>query len=108
MAHHVAYGSKGKSSKYISTCSNPYAAYNLLELKRSRGRNRNGHDDKIVEIDVNRLPLNVSIIDLTSEELREPYEVKDEKTNKRFHIFARQYGEVLLVGNIPANCLQYY
>lgn len=109
VAHHVAYGSKGKSSKYISTCSSPYAAYNLLELKRSRGSNRNrNNNDKIVEIDVNRLPSNVSIIDLTSEELREPYEVRDEETNRKFHKFAQKYREVLLVGNIPANCLQYY
>ncbi|XP_063447029.1 probable serine/threonine-protein kinase DDB_G0278845 [Mytilus trossulus] len=109
VGHHVAYGSKGEISKYISTCSSPYAAHNLLEVKRSRGNNRNGNNnDKIVEIDVNKLPLNVSIIDLTSEELREPYEVRDEETNRKFHKFARTYREVLLVGNIPANCLQYY
>lgn len=106
VANHVASGSNGGCSKYISTCSTLSAAYNWRGLKTKRRRYRNGIKT-IVEIDVGKLPSNVDIIDLTSEELRKPHEVCNENTNNTFHKFAQAHGEVLLVGHIPADCLQY-
>ncbi|CAC5409628.1 unnamed protein product [Mytilus coruscus] len=104
VADHVANGSNGSCSKYISTCSTRSAAYNWLRLKTKSRRYRNGIKT-IVEIDVNNLPSNVNIIDLTSEELRKQYEEWDKEINRQFHRFAASHGEVLLVGFVPADCL---
>ncbi|XP_063445293.1 uncharacterized protein LOC134725419 [Mytilus trossulus] len=105
VAEHVANGSNGGDSRYISTCSTLSAAQNLLRLKK-RSRFRNG-THRIVEIDVNNLPLKVNIIDLTEENLRKDYAYGKEETIRNFHRYAESHGEVLLVGYIPAYCLQY-
>ncbi|XP_052068404.1 uncharacterized protein LOC127707732 [Mytilus californianus] len=106
VAEHVANGSNEGDSRYISTCSTLSAAQNLLRLK-TKSKYRNGNK-KIVEIDVNNLPLDVDIIDLTEENLRKSHEARnDDDIKRKFHRFAASHGEVLLVGYIPADCLKY-
>lgn len=106
VAEHVANGSSGGDSRYISTCSTLSAARNLLRLK-TKSKFRNG-TKKIVEIDVNNLPLTVKIIDLTEGNLRKTFEfLKEEEIIRKFNRYAESHGEVLLVGYIPAYCLQY-
>lgn len=60
-----------------------------------------------MKIDVNNLPSEVSIIDLTDVTLREQYEVGNGVLNSNFHNYAERFMEVLLVGDIPADCIQY-
>ncbi|XP_063447628.1 uncharacterized protein LOC134727179 [Mytilus trossulus] len=107
VAEHVAYGSTRLVSKYISTCSTLSAAKNLLRLKMKSKSYRNGIQT-IVAIDVNNLPSDVAIIDLTNENIRKKYELQNnDYLNEKFHKFAASYGEVLLEGYIPPDCLEY-
>jgi hypothetical protein len=63
VAKHVAYGSGGGQSRYISTCSSLGAAQHLRHLKtRKCCQYKNGRKE-IVEIDVATLPMKVEIID---------------------------------------------
>ena len=103
---HVANGSSSYSSKFISTCAYQIHAEKLRRLKSRSRRYRHGTKD-IVKIDVRRLPVHVEIIDLTTEELRKQHEDGlDEHTKKKFHKYAEEFSEVLLVGTIPSLCLK--
>lgn len=104
VAIHVATGSNGAASKFISTCASLSAAENLRSLK-NRSRYRNGKKD-IVEIDVGQLPMSVNIIDLTTEEKRKKHETWNTEINEKFHRFASSHQEVLLVGKVPPECLR--
>lgn len=62
----------------------------------------------IVVIDVNNLPSDVAIIDLTKENIRKEYELRNnDNINEKFHKFAASHGEVLLEGYIPADCIEH-
>ncbi|XP_071129376.1 uncharacterized protein [Mytilus edulis] len=107
LAEHVANGSNGGESRYISTFSTLSAAQNWLRLKNRSKRYRNGIQT-IVKIDVNNLPLNVNLIDLTEKHLREDHELPNrDDINQDFHRFAESHGEVLLDGPVPSDCLEY-
>ena len=106
VAEHVANGSGGGQSRYISTCSSLYAAQHFLSLKiRKHCRYKNGRKD-IVEIDVATLPADVTIIDLRDQADRNTHELHNEmEINQKFHRFASSHSEVLLVGRVPPECL---
>ena len=106
VAEHVANGSSGGQSRYISTCSSLGAAQRFRGLKiRKHCRYKYGRKD-IVEIDVGTLPEDVEIIDLRDQADREKYELCNKmEINQKFHKFASSHSEVLLVGRVPPKCL---
>ena len=105
VAEHVANGSHGGKSRYISTCSSLGAAKNLRRLKTQSRRFRSGRKD-IAEIDVAKLPMEVEIIDLRTPIDREKYVLQNRmEINNKFHKFASAHSEVLLVGRVPPECL---
>ena len=106
VAEHVANGSSGGQSRYISTCSSLYAAQHFLGLKiRKNCRHKYGQKN-IVEIDVAMLPEDVKIIDLRDQADRKKYELRNKmEINQKFHKFASSHSEVLLVGRVPPECL---
>ena len=63
---------------------------------------------QIVEINVRKLPYSVDLIDLTSREKRQTHiqYYHDYDTINKFHRFASQFDEVLLVGSVPTNCIR--
>ena len=105
VAEHVAYGSNGGTSKYISTCSSTSGVQTIRRLKLRSRRYRYG-TTQIVEIDVNELPENVKLIDLTTRDLRKQYELGSFIIDSKFHKHAEEFGEVLLEGSVPSNCLK--
>ncbi|CAG2248222.1 unnamed protein product [Mytilus edulis] len=105
VATHVTTGSqRDHSSQYISTCSSLCNAELFRSLKLNSGYK--WCMKHIVEIDVGSLPDDVEIIDLRTRILRRKYEVTDKEINERFHKFADDHKEVLLVGTVPASCLK--
>ena len=80
-------------------------AQSLCRLKTRSRRFRNGRKE-IAEIDVAKLPMEAKIIDLRTPKDRKIYERQHGMVIKdRFHKFADKYGEVLLVGRVPPECL---
>jgi len=106
VAEHVANGSGGGQSRYISTCSSWYAAQRFRGLKiKKHCRHKYGQKD-IAEIDVATFPEDVEIIDLRPQADREKYELHNKmEINEKFHKFASSHSEVLLVGRVPPECL---
>lgn len=106
VVNHVARGSRGQASKYISTCANLYSAHNLLSLKKRSTYRYGTH--QIVEIDVRKLPYSVTIIDLTSHGKRQRHIQyhHDSNTVYKFNRYADQFDEILLVGDVPAHCIR--
>lgn len=79
----------------------------MLRLK-IKSRNYSNGIQTIVVIDVNNLPSDVAIIDLTKENIRKEYELRNnDNINEKFHKFAASHGEVLLEGYIPADCIEH-
>ena len=98
---HVTRGSYGPQSKYISTCGSWEAVNSLRRKSRNPG--------EIVKIHEDRLPSNVKIIDLRLQEKRDDYiddDDDDEESIRKFNNFANKFEEVLLVGRVPARCLE--
>ena len=97
---HVTRGSYGPQSKYISTCGS-WEAVNYLRSKSS-------NHEQIVKIHEDRLPSKVKIIDLRCQENRDDYIEydDDEDSISKFNNFANKFEEVLLVGRVPARCLE--
>jgi hypothetical protein len=98
---HVINGSSGPQSKYISTCGSWEAVNSLRSKSRSPGQ--------IVKIHEDRLPSSVIIIDLRYQENRDDYiddDDDDEESISKFNNFANKFEEVLLVGHVPARCLE--
>ena len=97
---HVTRGSYGPQSKYISTCGSWEAVNSLRSKSRSPGQ--------IVKIHEDKLPSRVKIIDLRYQENRDDYIEydDDEDSISKFNNFANKFEEVLLVGRVPARCLE--
>ena len=96
---HVIRGSYGTPSKYISTCGS-WEAVNSF-------RNKSCNPGLIVKIQIDKLPSGVAIIDLRKQENR--YQYIDNVDNDlicKFNNFANFYEEVLLIGIVPAWCLE--
>lgn len=97
--NHVAYGSNGlNNSKYISTCGS-------LEAVR-RFASKSWYGGKIVSINTDLAP-GVEVIDLRDLSVRQIYIPPNALDIDKFNNFANAFEEVLLVGNIPANCIQW-
>lgn len=97
--NHVAYGSNGPDSKYISTCGS------LEAVRRFASNSWNG--GMIVSLNTDLAP-GVEVIDLRDLLVRNNYIPQNASAEalSRFNNFATAFEEVLLVGNIPANCIQ--
>jgi hypothetical protein len=99
---HVTRGSYGPQSKYISTCGSWEAVNSLRSKSRSPGQ--------IVKIHEDKLPSSVNIIDLRCQENRDDYidddDDDDDDEVSKFNNFANKFEEVLLVGHVPARCLE--
>ena len=96
---HVAYGSRGVMSKYISTCADLSSAINLRSISYFKGM--------IVKVHMELLPSSVEIIPLTTYEDRVKH-IKSNHTSdmiSRYNNFASRFQEVLLVGYVPSHCL---
>ncbi|KAK3103429.1 hypothetical protein FSP39_019147 [Pinctada imbricata] len=94
---HVGSGSSsGIKSQYISTSATYRGVYNLVKrTKKWRVR--------VVRIDLEKLQRigEISIVDLTKSYLR-----REHLNKKNSRKFARQYTEVLVIGYIPASCVE--
>ena len=100
---HVTRGSYGPKSKYISTCG----SWEAVDYLRSKSKN----PGLIVKIHEEKLPSSVEIIDLRCQENRDCYieyddDDDDEDSISKFNNFANKFEEVLLVGHVPASCLE--
>ena len=94
---HVAFGSRsGFESQFISTTASYDAVY-VFALKTYKKYVR------IVKIDLKKLRdrSDVTVIDLTDEDIRD-----DHIESQRAENFARKSEEVLIVGYIPASCIE--
>lgn len=102
-AHHVAWGSRAKHipSQYISTCRYLHDAQSLS----SKNRWLNGD---IVSINVDNAP--VTVIHVWDAEVRRKLNfeqrVADPETIDNFKTFAEYFNEILLIGDVPANCMK--
>lgn len=102
-AYHVALGSSidRKDSKYISTCLN----FNDALLISTKNRFLNGD---IVSINVDNAPL--TVIHVWNAEVRKQINIEQQVTDtdikNKFETFAEYFNEVILVGDVPANCMQ--
>ncbi|CAG2199804.1 unnamed protein product [Mytilus edulis] len=102
----VTYFLRNIARLFILICRKTFST-KLASIKNRSKRYRNGIQT-IVKIDVNNLPLNVNLIDLTEKHLREDHELPNrDAINKDFHRFAESHGEVLLEGHVPSDCLEY-
>ncbi|KAK3101051.1 hypothetical protein FSP39_000589 [Pinctada imbricata] len=100
LVDHVAYGSRGRSSQYISTCSNYRSVMELASICRD------GHI-RIVKIDLRRLPSNVRVFDLTSNLNRKlNFEDRDGAAYCNANVHAERFSEVVIVGHIPSDCVE--
>ena len=88
---HVRRGSRGNSSKYISTSANIEGARRLKSICRKT------KNPKIAKIDCEGLSA-VEYIDLTKNEIRDKY-LSSQKANNH----AIRFDEVLVIGFIPAS-----
>ena len=97
---HVIRESHGPPSKYISTCGS-WGAMNSF-------RSRSFNPGLIVKIQIDKLPSGVAIIDLRTQENRYQYIDNDVDNDSicKFSNFATYFEEVLLIGNVPAWCLE--
>jgi hypothetical protein len=97
---HVLRGSCGTPSKYISTCG----SWGAVNSFRSKSR----YPGLIVKIQKDKLPSGVAIIDLRRQENRYQYIYNDVDNDSicKFNNFANYFEEVLLIGIVPAWCLE--
>lgn len=102
-AYHVAWGSSASKidSKYISAC------WNFSDALEISTKNRFLNGD-IVSINVDNAP--VTVIHVWHAEVRKQLnleqQVTDPDTINKFKTFAEYNNEVLLVGDVPANCMK--
>ena len=99
VAQHVGYGSAaGFASQYISTTSTYIAAHSFAQMCRSPVV-------RIVRIDLDAAQLvsNISVIDLTNPFVRQQH---IDTTDIRANNFSSRFQEILVVGFIPASCVQ--
>ena len=97
---YVIKGSNGTPSKYISTCGSWKAVNSFRSKSTDPGR--------IANIQKDKLPSSVEIIDLRLQENRYPYIDEDEDTRSigKFNNFAKKFEVVLLVVHVPKSCLE--
>lgn len=103
VAYHVALGSSKhhhrNTSQLVVLVMQPKNFGNL-----SWEVHRYGNKD-IAEIDVENLPDDVKIIDITTASLRNQFKVRDTDINAKFNKFAERHSEVLLTGMVPLSYL---
>ncbi|KAK3103547.1 hypothetical protein FSP39_020066 [Pinctada imbricata] len=104
LVDHVAYGSRGQRSQYISTCSDYSYVRNLARISYNS-------TIRIVKIDTEKLRATSSarIIDLTTDEARKKhFEETDFMSNaySRANGFASRFSEVVIEGFVPSSCVQ--
>ncbi|KAK3101131.1 hypothetical protein FSP39_001186 [Pinctada imbricata] len=93
--YHVLNGSKGNSSRYISTCKSYDSVRRLVSLKRR------GDTNMIRVVRINLDDVKTEIIDLTDPVYRERY-----LNSSRAKDLASLFEEILIVGRVPSSAYE--
>lgn len=94
VADHVAYGSHGLASRYISCSKSLDAIKNFASMS-------NVHPRRLVDISIDETDYHINLIDLTISDVLESHIPSNHFGRGRY--FAMHFQEVLIEGHIPAD-----